>query len=192
MTGSDTEGTVAFVIAGIQDSAGTVVTLTSSGTYSVSTKCAIQVVRSGTAVTLKVNGATVASGTVADLDGKAPGGKLYIGENNSGNEFDGVIDFVRGFKIALPDQRFGYIRFPYPMDEAVLFDYEMEAFITAYCQDRSRFQNHALIVGTMTSATALCEASMPVFGMTTWVDRNATARIFVAAGNTITMSELRS
>lgn len=182
--------TAGKVEAKVQDSAGTVVTLTSATTYSAGTKCAIQVVRSGTTVTLRVNGATEDTDTVADLDGKAPGGNMYVGEDDSGNEFDGVMDFVRCLSVALPDQRLGYCRFPYPLDGAVLWDYEMEAEVSARCNDRSRFGNHAVIAGTMSTGTALCEVSMPVFGMTSWTDRDTKARAFFAAGNAFALQEL--
>lgn len=171
--------------AKVQDSAATVTTLTSSSTFSTATVYAIQLVRDSTALTLRVNGTSEATGTMADLDCLTPGGNLYVGRDNGGLYFDGIIDFHRCLSLVLPDQRYGMIRWPYPYEEYVLWDYEMEPEVSGRVNDRSRFENHALVTGSPTSAAAnaLCVSSMPVFGMAEWEDRDARTRLFAPTGN---------
>lgn len=186
--------TAGKVEAKVQDSAATVTTLTSATTYSTSTTLAIQVVRDGTALTLRVNGATEDSHTMADLNCLAPGGRLYIGRDNSANLWDGVIDFVRCLGVVLPDQRYGMIRWPYPRAEAVLWDYEMEEenSATDRCNDRSRFENHATSTSdpSYSTANALCAQSQPVFCIAPFVNNDAKQFLLSSAGNYLYPAEL--
>lgn len=183
------------VEAKVQDSAGTVVTLTSASSLSAGQRLAIQVVRNGTSLTLRVNGVTEDSETMADLDCKTPGGNLYIGRNNTLTAWLGSIDFVRCLGLVLPDQRYGRQRFPYPRAEPVLWNYDMEAQGTNdRVNDLSRFENHGtlsgLVGGDFTSGDVLCVQSTPVFGMALWTDNDSKRRVFVAAGNNYYPSEL--
>jgi hypothetical protein len=183
--------TAGVLTAAVQDSAGTVVTLTSSA-LSAGTSYAIQVVRDGTSLYLRVNGATVDTDTMADLDGKLPGGNLLLGaDNGPALFFDGKYDFARLLSLVLPDQRFGFMRWPYPVEEAVLFDYHDEE-AAANMVDHSRFENHGTATGSPTAATAnaLCVPHMPVFGITSWLDRDAKTRVFAQSGNGYLLQEL--
>lgn len=177
--------------AKVQDSAGTVVTLTSTSTFSTGTIYATQVVRDGTSLYMRVNGTLEDSDTCADLDGLAPGGNLYIGRDNTLNAFQGIIDNARLLNLVLPDQRYGFIRWPYPMEDAVLFDYHEEE-VTGHMVDHSRFENHGIAAGAPTAATAnaLCVPHMPVFGMTSWLDRNAKQQFFAQTGNGYVQQEM--
>jgi hypothetical protein len=176
--------TAGVLTAKIQDSAGTVVTLTSSA-LSIATSYGIQVVRDGTSLLLRIDGTTADSDTMADLDCKAPGGSLYIGRNNTTNAFDGRIQYVRGFSTARADMSFSRLLLPQPRADDVLFDYVMEAVATggtAYVEDRSRFENHGTLTGAPVEIASICNQTAPVSGIASWVDENAKHMLQVLAG----------
>lgn len=170
----------------VQDSAAAVTTLTSATTFSTGTAYAVQVVRDGTALTLRVNGTSEATGTMADLDCLLPGGNLYIGRDNAGNYFDGIIDFVRCEAVAKTDQRYGFTRHPYPKVGTMLWDYLTwcTGASADHLIDRSRNNLHAAMAGTATSASGnvLSVQSDPIYGIAEWMDANTRRRLFVASG----------
>lgn len=177
--------TAGKVEAKVQDSAGTVVTLTSASTFVINTIYAIQVVRDGTSLYLRVNNTLEDSDTMADLDGKLPGGNPTIGRNNGTDHFVGVIDFNRHLLLARADQAYGKMRLPDPLAGYVAYDYclQDDGVITTRCNDRSAYQNNATINGTPASGTVLTVQTHPVTGMATWLDTDLRQRLLIAAGN---------
>lgn len=178
------------VEAKVQDSAATVTTLTSTSTYAIGTNLAIQVVRLGTALTLRVNGATEDTDTMADLDCKAPGGDLYIGRNNTFLGWQGVIDYVRCLDVARADQAYGKMRLTDPGALYVRWDYPVESEDTTRCLDRSRFENHGTIVGAPASGTPLCTQTMFGTGIETWLDADGKQRVFIGGERHVYMQEM--
>lgn len=181
--------------AKVQDSAATVTTLTSSTTFSTGTTYAIQVVRDGTALTMRVNGATEATGTMADLDCLLPGGDIYLGRDNTTNAFDGKYDFARMEQVAKPDQRYGKHRHHDPRNLVVLFDYPMEnqsAAGTERIDDRSRFENHGAFAGSVTTASGnvLSVKNDVTHGIATWIDTDSKVRAWVGMGKSVWTPEL--
>lgn len=177
--------TAGKVEAKVQDSAGTVVTLTSATTFSAGTTLAIQVVRDGTSLYLRVNGVLEDSDTMADLDGKAPGGNLTIGRNNGTDHFVGVIDFVRCILTARADQAYGRMRHPDPLAEDVAFDYCLEDPANSRCDDRSQFGNNGTVNGSPATGTPLTLQTHPITALATWLDSDNRKRLFMAAGNRV-------
>jgi hypothetical protein len=180
------------VVAKVQDSAATVTTLTSATTYSAGTELAIQLVRAETALTLYVNGASEATGSIADLDGKTPGGNLYIGRDNAGNYFNGPIDYVRLLSFAWTDVAYGRIRLPDSRMRYVLMDYAVQESVngTSRVDDRSRFENHATHYNTPTEIDALCVQDLPVTCIASWLDSDAKERLLFGAGGSLYFHEL--
>ncbi len=178
----------------VQDSAGTVTTLTTGNVYATGTVCAIQVVRDGTSLKLRVNGILEDSDTMADLDCKLPGGDLYIGRNNTFTGFDGRIAYNRCEKVAKVDQRGGLYRLHDPRNPITLWDYLMFSDMTAGTErvdDRSANENHGTAVSLGAAATAdLTVPTQPCTGIATWRDALAKQRIFFGAGRHINRGEL--
>lgn len=184
--------TAGNLVAKVQDSGATVTTLTSATAFSTGTTYAVQVVRDGTALTMRVNGASEATGTIADLDCKAPGGNLYIGRDNGGLYFDGKIDFVRMRTVALSDQAYGKIRLIDPRAKDVLFCYEMEQFITGVIHDLSRFELHATDSGSPTYGTssALCVQAHPCTALASWFAHDGKVRLLAGFGKDVYLQAL--
>lgn len=186
--------TTGAVEAKVQDSAGAVVTLTSGNTYSTGTVCAIQVVRDGASLKLRVNGILEDSDTMADLDCKAPGGDLYIGRNNTFTGLDGRIAYNRCEQMAKPDQRHGLYRLHDPRNTTVLWDYLMFSDSTGGSErvdDRSRNENHATAVSLGSAATAcLTVPTQPCTGIATWRDSQARDRLLIGAGRLLQQQAL--
>ena len=179
--------------AKVQDSAGTVTTLTSATTFSTGTIYALQVVRDGTSLYMRVNGATEDSDTMADLDGKAPGGSLLIGaDNGPGNYFDGAFEFVRLFNTARADQRFGRMRLVYPRSPDVVFDYVLEDHLpsASLIFDRSSMENHAAVAGAPSETTSIAVQTAPVFGIHAWTDSTGRSRMMVKAGREVYLRDM--
>ena len=184
--------TAGKVEAKVQDSAATVTTLTSTTTYSANDQLAISVVRSQTSLTLLVNGATEDTDTMADLDGLTPGGSLYLGRDNAGAYFNGILDNVRLLSIAQTDQAYGKMRLPDSRLRFVLMDYAVQESVsgTARVDDRSRFENHGTHYNTPTEVDALCVQDLPVTAIATWLDSDAKERLLFGAGGSLYLHEL--
>lgn len=186
--------TTGAIEAKVQDSAGTVVTLTSGNTYSTGTVCAVQVVRDGTSLKLRVNGVLEDSDTMADLDCKAPGGDLYIGRNNTFTGFDGRIAYNRCEQVAKVDQRMGLHRLHDPRNPIVLWDYLMFSDATGGTErvdDRSRNENHGTAVSLGSAATTcLTVPTQPCTGIAAWTDAQASQRLFIGAGRLLQQQTL--
>jgi hypothetical protein len=184
--------TAGNLVAKVQDSGATVTTLTSSTAFSTGTTYAIQIVRDGTSLTMRVNGASEATGSIADLDCKLPGGNLYIGRDNGGLYFDGKIDFVRIRTVALADQSYGLMRLPDGRAIDVLMDYVAQTeVITALFYDRSRFELHGTITASPpVYASALGVQTSPCTALTTWFGPDNRARLFACFGLDVSLNTL--
>lgn len=183
--------TAGKIVAKVQDTAGTVVTLTSASTFVIDTIYAIQLVRDGTALYLRVNGTLEASGTMADLDCKTPGGNMTIGRNNGTDHFAGRIDFARAMLTARSNQDYGKIRLPDPLCTYVVFDYICGPSASGRCDDRSTYQNNATTTGSpATNGTALAVQTQPVTAIHEWLDPDNKRRLFIAAGQQHTFAVL--
>ena len=179
--------------ADVIDSADATVTLTSSTTLQVDTTYAVQVKRSGTAIALRLDNVEEDTDTVADLDGKAPGGNLYFGRDNTGNYYDGTIDHFTLFDRARTDHADGWKRFADPRAEYVIADYHGEQNADSIVLDRSRYENHGEPKNTPTfGTTALCVPYEPVQAIFPFRDRNNDKRVATMIGGSMYDVEVRT
>lgn len=180
----------AVVTVDVTDSAGTVVTLTSSAVTAI--KLAIMVVRSGTALSLWVNGVLEDSDTMADLACKAPGGDMYFFRDNTGNYYDGLGDFARAQSVVLTSQREGLMRAVDPRVGHVLWDYvfEIAEATTKRVDDRSSHGNHGVFVGTPATGAAQTVQVTPINLIHDYLDERNRSRLAVLAGAKMHLAEI--
>ena len=176
----------------VTDSAGTVVTMTGTTTLVGTTKYGVSVVRDGTALTVYLDGVSEVTGTMADLDCKAPGGNMYLGRNNTGEFFDGKYEFCAAYNAA--DSYMGdvFLRPLDPKADHVLWSYvceDMES-TTHRVDDDSRFGNHGAVTAGTSTATSIARQTMPVTMIAPYVDKNAKQRIVIGAGTTLRLAEI--
>lgn len=176
----------------VTDSAGTVVTMTGATTLVGTTTYAVDVVRNGTALTVYLNGVSEQTGTMADLDCKAPGGNLYFGRNNTGEFFDGKYEHCWAVNSADTYMGDVFLRCIHPRAENVLWSYVLEDMesTTHRIDDDSRFGNHGSITAGFSTATSIARQTMPVSMIAPYTDKNAKQRIVVAAGPTMRLAEI--
>lgn len=179
------------VTAVVLDSDSASTTLTSSAV--TAERLAIQLVRDGTSLTLRVNGAVEDTDTMADKDCKTTGANMFLGRDSGGGYFDGVYDFARALAVALPDQRDGMLRLHDPRVRGyVLWDYvcEIAEATTKRVNDRGPFGNHGGFVGTPATASALSHQVTPVGLIKDYVDYQNRRRLAVIAGSEIHLAEI--
>ena len=176
----------------VTDSAGTVVTMTGTTTLVGGTTYSVVVVRDGTALTVYLNGVSEVTGTMADLDGKAPGGNMTLGRNNTGEFFDGKYEQCWATNSA--DTYLGdiFLRPLDPMADNVLWSYVLENMesTNGRIDDDSRFGNHGIVTSGTSTATSIARQTMPVTGLMPYIDKNAKQRLVVVAGSTMRLAEV--
>lgn len=174
----------------VVDSAGTTVTMTAAGMTAA--KTVVDVIRSGTALSLWVNGALADFDMMADLDCKAPGGDMYFGRDNSGNYFDGLLDFARALSVTLSNQAESQMRLVDPRADVVLWDYpfEIAEATTKRVNDRSSHGNHGAFVGTPATGTAQTIQVTPVNLIHPYLDEKNRNRVGIIAGAETLLGEV--
>lgn len=175
------------VVVSVRDSAGTTTTL-AVGSLSTGVVYAIQVVRDGASLTLRVNG-TETTGTMSAtnaLDTQEGGVSILlggvIGGTSGGSLFDGDIDFVRVFSTAKTHQRDGYRRLLNPRADDVLVDIVTGPDANGCARDRSRYGNHAKSSNPPTAATSIALNPAPIQGIAQRLKANGSRELVVVAG----------
>lgn len=172
------------VLVTVRDSAGTDVTLTVSG-ITTAVVYAIQVVRDGASLTLRVNGTedtdTMHATNVLGAQVSTAITGVTIGATAGASFFDGAIDFVRGFSTAKTHQRDGWRRLLDPYADDVLFDI-CTGTTSSRARDRSRYGNHASSSNLPTNTTALCVNPSPIQSIAQRTKANGARELVVVAG----------
>lgn len=152
------------VVCELLDSGSATTTLTVTG-IAAGTLTAIQLVKhDADSFTLRVNGSE-ATGTLASGALDSSDRDIFIGRSDSGEFYDGTIDFVRLLGVARPDQRDGWTRLVNPYARYVLADYCIEKDANDYVLDRSRNGLHASVQGSLaTNVASLAVNPVPVQG----------------------------
>lgn len=167
----------------VTDTADTTDTITSTTTYSGSDKIGWQVVRNGTALTLRVNGEDEGTATMADLDCKVPSVAMYVGRDNTGNYFDGKGDYLRAFNFAKTEHVDWLTRYLDPRADHVLWDVPIQKDANELVEERSRFENRGLCVNTPTlTSSTLSHQSSPCHGVRQYRDKDDARKTFIAVG----------
>lgn len=173
----------------VTDTADTVVTLTSTTTLAPDTVYAYELVRSGTTLTLYVNGSEEDSDTMADLDCKVPSSDLYFGRDDSGNYYDGVMDGPELIlRDDLPTNR-PLVRYQDPKGAVVRAWYDLNLDADDIAKDLSRHGNHARGENSVTDATALSHAYAPIHGISTFTTPTGEKRVVIGASGEIYIAE---
>lgn len=172
-----------------KDTNPSTVTLTSSSSLSADAVYGIELVRSGTTLSLYVNGALEDSDTVASLDTQVPTVDLYFGRSSAGNYFDGTLEgpelIVRS---DLPTTR-SLCRYPDPKGEIVRCWYDFDADSNAICKDLSRWGNHAKALNTPTEATSLARVLAPGHAVATYTTESGSPKVVIGAGGLVYIRE---
>lgn len=169
----------------VQDSAGTVVTLTGTDTLSADDELGVQVTRSGTALTLSVNDSEQDTGTMADLLGKTPGGAILIGADGAtpGSHWDGQVDYVRCFSSVREISRDYKVRWLDPREDSVLFDYSLQVDANDLCKDRGRYELTGQLQGTAAhTESTLSNRYAPAQALHQFRDADDSRKTLVAVG----------
>lgn len=172
------------VVTTITDSAGTASTTTHTG-IGAGVACAWQLVRVGSAVTVKINGTSQT--TTMNATNAVAAGTQQAGGDNGASFFNGALDFFRGFRTAKTSQMDGWTRLLNPYATAVLFDFLGGVDANGVCVDRSRVgRNHGTSTGSPTSARAPVAVNpAPILAIASNKDNDALRQSYVRAGGIV-------
>ena len=172
-----------------RDTASTAVTLTASNAMTADAVYGIELVRSGTSLTLYVNGVQEDTDTVSALDTKVPTVDLYFGRDNSGNYFDGTLEgpelVVRS---DLPTTR-SLVRYADPKGEIVRCWYDLDADSNSICRDLSRWGNHAKAQNGPSEVASLARVYAPGHGVGTYTTESGQPQVVVGAAGQVFVRE---
>jgi hypothetical protein len=176
------------LIADVWDSGATQTTVTKTGVGAAGTLLAFRFTRNGSALSLVVNDASAATGTMsATLALRASTDDVLFGANGAGPSdfFDGKVDFLDLFS-SVRTGASRYSRLVNPMAESVLASYAFERDGNGYLLDKSRFENHGTYENSAASgATALCDNHAPIQAIAPNRDRQGVRRVFVVANGRV-------
>ena len=145
------------VVVTLTDSASNTATMTWTG-IAAGTVCALQITRSGTAVTGWLNG-TAKTATLASATNTMYSSQWAIGADNGASFFLGRIDYFRVFSAVKTTTRDLRFRLLDPRAPSVLVDYILTNDANNKVIDRGVYEAHAATTGTPTTAGAALAAN---------------------------------
>lgn len=179
---------------------GAAVEVQSSATFSADDELAIQWIRDQSdLLTLNVYNKTTdvwttdthdASGTFAGAALTSPGSALYFGRTVAGGYYDGDIDYVRFFNIARTRKDDLWLRWPDPLCDYCVGDWDFKERTGDLVWDRSRFGHHGEMKGTPGEIASFTHATSPVQGIFPYTTRDGQQRIVVVAGGNVYDEEM--
>lgn len=165
---------------------GDVLTTVSSTDNLPTTTTSFQLVRDGTALTLRLDNSVTSgnTGTMSALALRTPVGDIQIGYDGT-DFFPGDIDYLRGFAAARSNHNDDLRRFADPLAEEVVFDWDFSVTANDLIYDRSRYGNTGATTGSPSSTTALAGQFAPVQGIHHLRNRSGEGRVLIVAGKSI-------
>ncbi len=161
----------------VVDTGDAPITLTTTVT---ATKLAIQCERKGTALTLRVDGVSVDTDTMSDLDLKVPTGNLFFGSDQTTNFFDGSIDGPELMDGAHTTDD-PLVRHGDPITCRAWYDFKSQG--NSIVRDLSRHRNHGETQNTPSEGTALAHTHRPIQALQSYVTRGGRKRLFIVSHN---------
>lgn len=144
----------------------------------------VQIVRSGSVVSTRLNNGTAVTGAISDsLAVRAPVGNLRSARDDGNNYFHGTTDYVRLFSYSKANHADRRIRCPNPRASYVRADYDFNISSGGgLIYDRSRYQAHLIAQNTPTEIATLCHNPAPVRALSMMTDENNRKQLLILAG----------
>ena len=159
------------------------VVTTTVGAAAVSVQT-VQVTRAADVLTFRLNNGTAFPGTMhATRSVRTPVGDLRVARDDAANYYDGNVDYLRLFSTVKSNHNDRLVRTPNPRAAHVLADYDFNATGTLV-YDRSRYENHLIMVNTPTEVTTLCHNPAPVRALSMGVNTKTNRKelLMIAGG----------
>lgn len=173
------------VVAKVQDSAGTITTLTSSGTVADAATGGVLITRNAASLVMHLSGVAAdgTTGTMSEtLLGKTPGGDMQIGQNNSTSAWDGKIDEILILNTPRSHSRDWMLRWLDPRADMVLANYFVQESADNLVYDRSPWGNTGLASGTASNTTGLSHPYAPMQAAHAYRNGSNERKMFLACG----------